>query len=131
MICETCSFDCVDSCAFYNNEMTTHLLCILKKIPNDIIYYITEYMYHYQGHKVLNYNEYKTLCTSCFQLGYYKLVHSNKIITGNNIIHYFDCWMGDDIIYEIKSFFLNLNIPYVMDIIAYYDNKLKLSSNML
>lgn len=117
MICETCSFNCVDSCSFYNNEMTTHLLCILKKIPNDIIYYITEYVYHYQGHKVLNYtNEYKTLCTSCFQLGYYKLVHSPRIINSTNLPHYFECWMDDESINTIQSFFLGVTFPSILNV---------------
>ena len=114
MICETCSFNCINSCKFYNNENTTQLLCILKKIPTDIIYLITEYLYHYLGHKVLYNNEYKTLCTSCFQLGYYKLLHSPRIINNINVIQYFDSWIDDDCIDTIRSFCFGLTIPSIL-----------------
>ena len=135
MTCETCSFNCIDSCKFYNNKNTTHLLCIFKQLPNDIIYFITEFLYHYHGHKVFHNNElylcykYKTLCTSCFQLGYYKLMNSPRIIHSINIMRYFDCWVDDDCIDTIQSFCFNSNIPSVMNILIYYDIKLK-SSNI-
>lgn len=131
MTCETCNFNCIESCKFYNNEYTTNLLCIFKELPNEIVNYITEFLYHYQGHKVFYNNElylcykYKTLCTSCFQLGYYKLLRSPIITHSINIIHYFDCWVDDDCIDKIQSFCFNLNIPSVLNILIYYDVKLK------
>ena len=122
MTCETCNFNCVESCKFFNNEYTTNLLCIFK-LPNEMIHYITQYLYHYNGHKVLYSNQCKHLCTSCFQLGFYKIIHSKKIITDNTIIYYFDSWIDDYYSKEVKTFCRKKNIPSKLDIIVYYNLK--------
>lgn len=114
MICETCHFNCKESCKFYNNEYSTDLLCILK-LPSELIHYITEYLYHYNGHIVSS----KSLCTSCFQLGYYKLIHSKKGITQDTILFYFDSWIDDYYSKEVKHFFSKKYIPYKIEMKGY------------
>lgn len=104
MLCETCQFDCKPSCKFYYNENTTHLLCIFK-LPNELIHYITQYLYHYNGHKVIHGNTIKHLCSPCFQLGYYKTIHMKKI-------NYFDSWIDDYYSKEVIEYFNKKHIPY-------------------
>jgi len=115
-MCETCDCSFIESCKFYHNEYTTELLCIFK-LPNELVHYITKYLYHYKGH-ILNYdNKSKRLCTACFQLGYYKIINSKKIITNYNIVQYFDSWIDDYYTKEVQTFCSKKNIPGVMDIL--------------
>lgn len=103
MICETCMFGCKDSCRFYYNENTTNLLCIFK-LPKEIVHYITKYLYHYNGHNVIYSNTKKWVCTACFQLGYYKTIHTKKI-------NYFDSWIDDYYSKEVIEYFNKKYIP--------------------
>ena len=84
-------------------------------MPSELIHYITEYLYHYKGHQVA----YKTLCTSCFQLGYYKIIHSKKRITQDTILFYFGSWIDDYYSKEVQSFFSKKYIPYKIEMNSY------------
>jgi len=115
MLCETC-LHCINiSGKWYYNEHKTNLLCIFNKIPNDIINYIGQYLYNV-GHVITYYDmlsrliSEKDLCTSCFQMGFYKLMHSSNNISFN-MINYFDCWNDDDSVEEVREFCSKYHLP--------------------
>jgi hypothetical protein len=112
MTCQTCTFKLDESCKFYYNDYTTHLICIFKRLPIELVRYMIEYIYNFKGHKVND----KLLCTSCFQLGYYKLIHSNKIISRYNIMNFFDSWIDDFYTNEVQTFFRNKIIPLKIEL---------------
>jgi len=80
MLCRVCKFNIHYSCEYFHNDFTTEMLCIFKQLPNDIIHYLTQFLYFYEGHIVSYYDIFppRSLCTSCFHVGYYNYCNTNK-----------------------------------------------------
>jgi|AntAceMinimDraft_11_1070367.scaffolds.fasta_scaffold21188_2 hypothetical protein len=97
MLCRVCKFNIHYSCEYFHNDFTTEMLCIFKQLPNDIIHYLTQFLYFYEGHIVSYYDIFppRSLCTSCFHVGYYNYCNTNKIITHETFMNYFSYWMDD------------------------------------
>ena len=124
MTCELCYYGLRDSCQYYHNQYTTDLLCIFTKLPNEMVHHITEYLYNYTGHTVSYFDTImcdKILCTSCFQLGYYKIKHTHLYISPYNIIRYFNSWVDDSYIKEIQTYCDQRILPIKIDF--YYNHR--------
>jgi len=113
MLCHVCKFDVHDSCKHFHNTFTTDLLCIFK-LPNELIHYLTHFLYFYGGH-ILSYSSLpaRLLCTGCFHLGYFKYRQAVHV-TSYNFMNFFDSWMDDAYKEELFKQLFKTYLPSIL-----------------
>ncbi len=109
MICNTCMFDCIQSCKYFYNEEITDLLCIFVSLPNDILSDIYHYIYHYEGHCVTYRKKMNVICSPCFQMDYYKTLYNKQL-------NFFDMCINDNYTKKVKEYFNKKYIPKTYNI---------------
>lgn len=112
MLCKICGLDTKQSCSAFHHTEITHLLCLSKHIPIDIVRVLASFLFHYKGH-ILSYVSLpqRRICTSCFHLGYYKMLKSGQTITRYNFMNFFNTCVDDRLKEKLLSYFTSAFLP--------------------